>query len=120
MNVKININKNKVKSKIENGIKAMRIALSEQILDYSENLIPTAENALRDSGITSSIPEKGLLIWNTKYAKYQWYGMREDGSHVVKKYTTPGTGTMWAQKAVDNNKKELQQVAQNAFEKGMS
>ena len=35
------------------------------------------------------------IIYETPYARYQYYGMREDGSHVVKNYTTPGTGKYW-------------------------
>ena len=36
-----------------------------------------------------------LIIYDTPYAKYQYYGMREDGTHVVRQYTTPGTGNYW-------------------------
>jgi len=60
-----------------------------------------------------------LCVWDTPYAAYQWYGIRADGTHEVKEYTTPGTGTMWAQKAVDTHKKEIEQIAQKAFDKGM-
>ena len=35
------------------------------------------------------------IIYEQPYARYQYYGMREDGSHVVQHYTTPGTGTYW-------------------------
>jgi len=35
------------------------------------------------------------IVYESPYAKYQYYGMREDGTHIVKNYTTPGTGTYW-------------------------
>ena len=35
------------------------------------------------------------ITYEMPYAEYQYYGMRKDGSHVVKNYTTPGTGTYW-------------------------
>ncbi len=35
------------------------------------------------------------IVYEQPYARYQYYGMRDDGTHVVKHYTTPGTGTYW-------------------------
>lgn len=35
------------------------------------------------------------ITYESPYAKYQYYGMREDGSRVVENYTTPGTGPYW-------------------------
>ena len=35
------------------------------------------------------------IVYESPYARYQYYGMRDDGSHVVKNYTTPGTGPYW-------------------------
>jgi len=37
----------------------------------------------------------GTITYESVYAKYQYYGRRKDGTHVVKNYTTPGTGTYW-------------------------
>jgi hypothetical protein len=35
------------------------------------------------------------ITYEVPYAEYQYYGMRKDGTHVVRNYTTPGTGTYW-------------------------
>lgn len=35
------------------------------------------------------------ITYESPYAKYQYYGVREDGSHQVSHYTTPGTGPYW-------------------------
>lgn len=35
------------------------------------------------------------IIYEQQYARYQYYGEREDGSHKVSHYTTPGTGPYW-------------------------
>ena len=40
------------------------------------------------------------ITYVSPYAKYQYRGMREDGSRVVRHYTTPGTGTYWDKKMV--------------------
>jgi hypothetical protein len=37
------------------------------------------------------------ITFKTGYARYQYYGIREDGSRKVKNYTTPGTGKYWDQ-----------------------
>lgn len=38
------------------------------------------------------------ITYMSPYAGYQYYGMRKDGSHQVKNYTTPGTGPYWDQR----------------------
>lgn len=44
----------------------------------------------------------GFRVESTKeYAAYQERGMRKDGTHIVKNYTTLGTGPHWFQKAID-------------------
>jgi len=35
------------------------------------------------------------ITYEQEYAKYQYYGVREDGTHKVNHYTTPGTGPYW-------------------------
>lgn len=40
------------------------------------------------------------ITYESNYAKYQYYGMRKDGTHVVKNYTTPGTGPYWDKRMI--------------------
>lgn len=40
------------------------------------------------------------IVYQSPYASYQYYGMREDGTHVVKNYSTPGTGPYWDQRMI--------------------
>ena len=35
------------------------------------------------------------ITYEMPYATYQYFGIREDGTHRVTHYTTPGTGTYW-------------------------
>lgn len=97
-------NKARIETKIRAGSQAMTIAVTEAVLEYAEPLVPVAEGTLKDSAFIASRPKSGLAIWDTPYAKKQYY--------------THETKNMWAQKAVDRNKKKLDQVAQNAFTKG--
>lgn len=53
------------------------------------------------------------ITYEQEYAKYQYYGMRKDGSHVVKKYTTPGTGSYWDKRMVSAEIKDVVKEVQN-------
>ena len=52
------------------------------------------------------------ITYESSYARYQYIGMRDDGSRVVRNYTTPGTGTYWDKRMVsaeiDDVVKEVQ------------
>lgn len=48
------------------------------------------------------------------YAAYQERGMRADGTHVVKKYTTPGTGKGWFQAALNTTAKDFINIIKEA------
>lgn len=58
---------------------------------HMDKYVPYYEGNLR---INVSI-EGNLIIYESPYASYQYYGQREDKTHVVKNYTTPGTGPRW-------------------------
>lgn len=46
--------------------------------------------------------DKGVRVEvNKEYAAYQERGKRLDGSHVVRNYTTGGTGAGWFQKSIE-------------------
>jgi len=49
------------------------------------------------------------ITYESPYARYQYYGVREDGTHQVKNYTTPGTGTYWDKRM---KSAEMQDVVQ--------
>ena len=50
-----------------------------------------------DNGVlrTAKYIGSDYVIYTSPYARYQYYGIRQDGTHKVKHYTTPGTGTKW-------------------------
>lgn len=47
------------------------------------------------------------IKWDQPYASYQERGMRRDGSHKIKHYTTAGTGPWYAKNAVKRGMKNL-------------
>ena len=53
------------------------------------------------------------ITYESPYARYQYYGMWNDGSHVVKKYTTPGTGTYWDKRMVSAEMQDVVKEVQD-------
>jgi len=47
------------------------------------------------------------ITYQSPYASYQYFGKRKDRSHVVKNYTTPGTGTYWDKKMKSAHMQEI-------------
>lgn len=97
-------------------------ALAEQMLADSEQYVPYSGGSSQSAGNLreSGRVEKGesgrfYLVWDTVYALYQWFGVRADGSRRVRKYTTPGTGTQWVDKAKAAKQDNWQKIAQKKF-----
>ena len=64
---------------------------TKRCADYMDRYIPKDEGTLR---LVKDV-QSDKIIYEMPYAEYQYYGMREDGTHQVVNYTTPGTGPYW-------------------------
>ena len=53
------------------------------------------------------------ITYESPYARYQYYGIREDGTHQVKNYTTAGTGTYWDKRMWSAESEEVINEVQN-------
>lgn len=113
MAIKITRNKARIEQKISNGTQAMKIAVTESVVEYGNVFVREDQGVLKDSALISSRPQDGKAIWDTPYAKKVYY----TGS--PSKDKNPNASLMWAEKGVKTYKKELDQVAQNAFKKGI-
>ena len=75
---------------------------------HMDKYVPKDEGNLR----TNVDIQPTSITYESPYARYQYIGMRDDGSRVVKNYTTPGTGTYWDKRMVsaeiDDVVKEVQ------------
>ena len=56
------------------------------------------------------------IIYEMPYARYQYYGVREDGTHQIKKHTTPGTTTYWDKHMWSAKKADITKAVQNYVE----
>ena len=82
----------------------------EDIHRTSLHNTPMLSSQLRRNVTKTVVPETytGTIIWRQPYASYQERGSRADGSHVVKNYTTPGTGKDFAKNAVKETLKQVE------------
>ncbi|MBR2245672.1 MAG: capsid protein [Clostridia bacterium] len=58
------------------------------------------------------------ITYESPYARYQYYGVREDGTHEVKNYTTPGTGPYWDKRMVSAEMQDVVKEVQNYVNRG--
>lgn len=76
---------------------------------HMDKYVPMREGNLR----TIVDVKSDSIIYESPYARYQYYGMREDGSHVVNNYTTPGTGTYWDKRMVSAEMQDVVKEVQD-------
>lgn len=106
-------NKARIETKIRAGSQAMTIAVTEAVIEYGNLYVRFDQGELRDSALKKSVPKKGLAIWEKgNFAKKLYY------TGTPSKDKNPQASLMWAEKGVKTHKKELDQVAKNAFTKG--
>lgn len=93
-----------LRMKLINCDNALR-AMADATIKTSKITAPLLNGPLRNS---SRIVRNGPLNYsamygggNVEYAGYQERGMRRDGSHKVRHYTTPGTGAHFLRNAGD-------------------
>lgn len=58
------------------------------------------------------------ITYEMPYARYQYYGVREDGTHKVRKYTTPGTGPYWDYRMASAESGQIVQEVQDFVNRG--
>lgn len=82
---------------------------TKRCADYMDKYVPMEYGNLRNIIDVQS----NYIEYEQEYARYQYYGIREDGSHIVRNYTTPGTGTYWDRRMVSAEMKDLVEEVQD-------
>ena len=69
----------------------------------------------QDSGDLRTIVDiqSDSITYEMPYARYQYYGIREDGTHQVQNYTTAGTGPYWDKRMVSAEMEDLVREVQD-------
>ena len=76
---------------------------------HMDKYVPMDEGNLRINVIVDS----NSITYESPYARYQYYGVREDGTHQVRNYTTPGTGPYWDKRMVSAEMQDVINEVQN-------
>ena len=75
---------------------------------HMDKYVPKDEGNLR----TIVDVQNDSITYEMPYARYQYYGMRDDGTHVVTHYTTPGTGPYWDKRMVSAEMQDIEEEVQ--------
>lgn len=71
--MKVDINKSKIEAKVQGAFDKGLAILSEEILNDCNQYCKEREGELIQSSYRNSIPKQGLLIWQTPYARRQYW-----------------------------------------------
>lgn len=90
-------------SKLENsvtpaGIKRAGTIVANQVVMDSERYVPQGKTR---NLVGSGHAEGVAAVWHTVYARAHYFGT--NGIVTFRKYSTPGTGTKWVEKASNSN-----------------
>ena len=109
--VKIDIDKGKLKSKEEQAAKLSQFQLDEAVLKDSNDYIPADTWNLRDSSFLHSKIGKGEVAWQTKYARRLYYNPQYNFS----KDKNPKAQGLWFEAAKAQNKKHWIDIAKKVY-----
>lgn len=107
MSITVSYDISKLERSVTYGaLKAAEFKVAEQVVMDSERFVPQGETGnLVGTGRAYS----GYVTWHTVYARAHYFGT--NGIVTFRKYSTPGTGTKWVEKAAASNLKNWEEVA---------
>ena len=111
--VTVTIDRSRVEARIKAGKMAMVSAVAEQALSDCNYFAKRDQGTLIESSQTASDLENGLLVWNTPYARKQYY----TGAPSLDQ--NPNASILWCEEAHDHFGHDWDRSAQKACAKGM-
>lgn len=112
-NVKVDLDKGKLKSKTDRAKKAAQAQLDQDVLKDSNYFIPKQDGYLERSGILHSRIGEGHIEWRTPYARRLYYNPQYNFSKDV----NPNARGLWFEAAKARNKERWTQRARRAYGK---
>ena len=107
MPVRIKIDPNQIAAKVSGAWQKGLYVLSSQILNDCNQYVKVDQHTLEASSYAHSLLNEGKLIWQTPYAKRQYWA--------IKTSLTPGRTWKWCETAKRKYKPDWDKIA----EKGM-
>ena len=105
--MKIQISKSQCMAKIQAAWNNSLFPLSSQILGDCNQYVKVDEHTLESSSYTASQLSQGKLVWDTPYAKRQYWEIQTS--------LTPGRTWKWCETAKRRHKEDWQKLAQKLF-----
>lgn len=112
--VKVIVDRAAVAARLENAFKASLPILSEEILNDCNVYCKEDSGMLIQSSLAHSLPREGRLIWQTPYARRQYWEIR-----TAHKTENPSATWRWCEKAKRENIGKWTRQAQEAFKRQM-
>ena len=107
MPVQIKINPNKVGAKVMGAWKEALPKISEEILADCNEYVKVDQHTLELSSLSHSKLNEGKLIWETPYARVQYWK--------IKTSLTPGRTWKWCETAKRKNKDRWYKLAERGL-----
>ena len=111
MPVKINISKSTVLAKVMGDFKEILPPLVEEIKNDCNRYCKFAEGHLTESADTNSKPEEGKIIWQTPYARRQYWEIR-----TAYRTVNPEARWRWCEYAKQHHMEQWNRQAQKLME----
>ena len=111
MPVRISIDPNQCAAKVQGAWKKGLFPLSSQILGDCNQYVKHDQGTLESSSYSHSILSEGKLIWQTPYAKRQYWE--------IKTSLTPGRTWKWCETAKRKYKDTWQKIAEKAMRENL-
>lgn len=112
-NMKIIMNRGQVKTKIQAAWKNSLLPLSSQILQDCNYFVKVDTHMLESSALIHSNLAEGELIWQTPYARRQYWEIRTAFPDI-----NPNASWKWCERARERYRKDWELIAQKLFNKG--
>ena len=111
MPVKINISKSAVQAKVQGAWDKGLPILTEEIMNDCNQYVKVRDHALEQSALTHSRPQEGLIIWQTPYARRQYWEIKTAYTDV-----NPNATWKWCEAAKRTCKNKWDRQAQRLME----
>lgn len=111
MPVKIQINNADVAARVMGAFKAGLADVSEEILADCNEYCKEDQGTLISSSLAHSVPAEGKLIWQTEYARRQYWDIRTS--------LTPGRTWKWCETAKRKHKARWAKIAERAVRENL-
>lgn len=114
MSVKITDNTVQIKGQFgQRGNVFLRL-FADDVMNQARSTTPMQMGNLRRDILRQISGLHGKISWVKEYASFQERGARKDGSHRVRKYSTPGTGKGFAKRGIDGAVANIQKTMKTA------